>query len=391
MGASNRPDDVASRKREPPLLKELLAEPQYTTVIFAASVFFLISAILHFPFNNSPSYYSDIVTTFWFRMTGAGFHEVAVGIPYVTYMFEYPPVCGLILWAGGWASMGSEIIYTIVEFSILFLFTVLTAHYLYLFMKEMGLSYNKQLLYSIFAPSIIFYGAYNYDVVQTFFVVFALYFFIARQSTKWSALALGLAVSTKLSPALLLPLFLQELPTNKTRLIYASISGGVVAVLNVPFMIANYNMWLAGYEYLKNWGLEDSFLVWLFKPRNWETAKEVSYLLLAISVISIYVLSRSKPLLVRSFLVLGTFILFSYIATPQMNIDLLPLFALVPVIPLTLFYLFEISNAMIIVTWFGFTNAPTLPSIPQLFALIRQIYLAVIISILGFSDGSRRN
>ena len=114
-------------------------------------------------------------------------------------------------------------------------------------------------------------------------------------------------------------------------------------------------------------------------------AKDISYALLAISVISIYLLFRSKPLLVRSFMVLSSFILFSYIATPQMNIDLLPLFALVPMIPLTLFYLFEISNVGIIISWFEYAN-PTWPGIPQLFALIRQIYLAIIIAVLGSSN-----
>jgi hypothetical protein len=377
-------DLSSTRAWIPSRLKELLDDPQYTTVILAAGVFFIMSAIIHFPFNNSPSYYSDIVDTFWFRMTSGNMHEVVVGIPYVTYMFEYPPICGLILWLGGWGSFGNEGLYAAIEFGVLFVFAIFTAHYLYLFMKQQGLNYNRQLVYSIFAPSIIFYGAYNYDIVQTFFVVVALYFFIARPNWKWSALALGLAISTKLSPALLLPLFWQELPNNRSRIMYSSIAGGVVAATNVPFMVASFSTWLAGYTYLKNWWLEDSFLVWVFRTPQSIIAKDVSYVLLAISVLSIYLLFRSRPLLVRSFMILGAFILFSYIATPQMNIDLLPLFALVPMIPMSLFYLFEISNAGVIITWFEFKN-PTWPGIPQLFALIRQIYLAIIIVILGFS------
>ena len=180
-----------------------------------------------------------------------------VGIPYVTYVFEYPPVCGLILWLGGWASGGNVGVYATVEFGVLLVFTILTAHYMYLFMKYLGLSYNRQLVYLIFAPSLIFYGAYNYDIVQTFFVVLALYFFLARSNWKWSAIALGLAISTKLSPVLLLPLFWQELPDKRTRMMFSSYVGGVVAALNLPFMAANFKYRLAGYTYLKNWGLED--------------------------------------------------------------------------------------------------------------------------------------
>jgi hypothetical protein len=369
----------------PARLKALLDDPQYTTVILAAGVFFLISALIHFPFNNSPSYYSDIVDTFWYRTTPQQLHEVVVGIPYVTYQFEYPPICGLILWLGGWASGGNIGTYATVEFAVLFVFTILTAHYMYQFMGYLGLSYNRQLMYSIFAPSLIFYGAYNFDIVQTFFVVLSLYFFLARSNWKWSAIALGLAISTKLSPALLLPLFWQELPDNRTRLLFSSFVGGVVAALNVPFMVANFHVWLSGYTYLKNWGLEDSFLVWIFKNPFSPLAKDTSYALLVISMLSIYIFFRSRPLLVRSFMVLGSFILFSYIATPQMNIDLLPLFALVPMIPMTLFYLFELANAGIIITWFEFSN-PTHEGVSQTFALIRQIYLAIIIAILGFSN-----
>ncbi len=368
----------------PTKLKELLEDPQYTTVILAAGTFFIISALIHYPFNNSPSYYSDIIDTFWYRTTPQQLKEVVVGIPYVTYVFEYPPICGLILWLGGWLSQGSLAVFAVVEFGALFVFTIFTAHYMYLFLKYLGLSYNRQLIYSIFAPSLIFYGAYNYDIVQTFFVVLTLYFFIARSNLKWSAISLGLAVSTKLSPIVLLPLIWQELPNNRVRLTYSAITGAVIAALNGPFMIANFNTWLAGYLYLKNWGLEDSFLIWIFKNPFSMLAKDISYALLVASMLSVYIFFRTKPLLVRAFMVSAAFILFSYIATPQLNIDLLPLFALVPMIPMTLFYLFELSNVGIIITWFEFPN-PTHQGVAQTFALIRQIYLAIIIGILGFS------
>ncbi|MGI0091757.1 MAG: hypothetical protein ACREBS_08610 [Nitrososphaerales archaeon] len=363
-----------------------MKDPQYTTVMLAAAMFFLISIIIHFPFANSPSYYSDFVDSFWGRtVTPQGPLEVVTGIPYVTYMFEYPPICWLILWLGGWASGGNEAIFCVVEFGVLFVFSVLTAHVVYNFLGHLGLSYNRQLIYSIFAPSLIFYGAYNFDVVQTFFVTLSLYLFIAKSKFKMSALMLGLAIGTKLSPVLLLPILLQEISNDKDRARFTMITGGVVGALNVPFMIANYNLWLQGYVFLKTWGLEDSFLIWIFRDPFSYIAKDLSYAFLIAAVLSIYVFFRSKPVLVRSFMALSVFILFSYIATPQMNIDLLPLFALVPMIPLTLFYLFEISNAAIILSWFEFPN-PTLPGVSQTFALIRQIYLAFIIVILGFSN-----
>jgi hypothetical protein len=370
----------------PARLTDLFNDPQYTSLMLATGVFFLMSILIHFPLNNSPEFYSDFLGSFWGRMTPTGLREVVVGIPYVTYMFEYPPICGLIVWLGGWASAGNIYIFSTVEFGILLLVALLMSHFVYQFIGYLGLNRNRQLLYSVFAPSLLFYGAYNFDIVQTLFVVMSLYFFIARKQPKFSAGFLGLAVATKLSPILLVPLFWQEMRTQRERFSYSVIMGGIVAALNVPFMIANFNTWLAGYTFLKNWGLEDSFLVWIFNDQStWGVAKVISYALVGASALCIYIFFRERPLLVRSFMVLAAFILFSYIATPQMNLDLLPLFSLVPMIPLSLFYLFELSDIGIIIFWFAFQPNNTVPSVPQAFALLRQIYLGVILGILAFS------
>ena len=187
------------------MLRDLLNGPQYATVILALAVFFLISAMLRFPFKGTASYYGDFVSTFWARSIGNSSHEVVFRIPYVIHMFENPSISDLVRWLGGWMSFGNVQIFAGVEFGVLLMFTILTANYLFLLMKELGLSYTRPLLCSKFAPSIIFYGAYIFDIIQTSFVVIPLYFFIDRSRWNWSALALGLAVSTKLSPALLLP------------------------------------------------------------------------------------------------------------------------------------------------------------------------------------------
>lgn len=347
--------------------------------MLAATVAFLISALIHFPLQNSPTYYSDFVYSFWGRS------GILTGVPYVNYMFEYPPISGIVLWAGAWGSHGSEFVFLIIEYGILFAFMLFTAHVVYQFLKYLGLNHNRQLLFSIFVPSVIFYGAYNFDLIQSFFTVLCLYLFIARRRFWLSAIALGLAVATKTTPALLLPLFLQELGNTRMRVTFAAIAAGVVGAFNLPFAFANFNTWLQGYLYVKGWGLEDSFLVWLFpNPNSWVLAKDISLALMAGSALLIYTCFRSKPLLTRAFMVMVAFTLFSYIASPQMNIDLLPLFALVPLVPLSLFYLLEISDAAIILSWFEFPN-PTLPGVAQTFALIRQIYLAFVLGLLGFS------
>ena len=378
-------DDANSQKPlnwHPPSLHELFENPMYKMVMLSAATFFLASIFIHFPLNNSPLYYSDIVDTFWYGRNAGGVPYVISGIPYVTYFFEYPPVCGLILWLGGWASGGNVMVYSAVEFGVLLGFFLLLTHFTFLFMDRLHLNHTNQIIFSVFAPSILFYGAYNYDVVQTFFVVASLYFFIARPRYNVSAIFLGLSVATKLSPAFLLPLYWQEMKTNTQRIVYTLIAAGTTLALNAPFMIANFSQWFASYQYLASWGLEDSFMVWIFpNDSTWTIAKDINLVLVAASILAIYAFLYRKPLLVRAFLVSGAFLLFSYIAAPQLNIDLLPFFSLIPIVPLSLFYLFEVTDVLIILTWFIYPN-PTHPGLTQTFALMRQVYLGFILLLL---------
>ncbi|MHB1908663.1 MAG: hypothetical protein ACYCQJ_07290 [Nitrososphaerales archaeon] len=355
-----------------------MKDPEYRMVMIASSSFFLFSALLHFPASGLPPLYSDIVNVFWFQRP-----YILSGVPYVNYVFEYPPICGLILWLGASASGGNLYIFTLVEFSILFAFMVFLTHVLYKFISALGIDHNRQLLFVAFAPSILIYGAYNFDIVQTALVTFALYLFIVRKRFYYSAVVLGLAIATKTAPVLLVPIFLQDLKGWEKRIRYLSLTTVVAFSLNAPFMILNFQNWLGGYEFIRNWGLEDTFLVWIFgNSSTWTIAKLVSLLLIAFASISVYFVGAKKPLIVRAFLLSGLFILFSYISTPQMNIDLLPFFALVPIVPYSVFIPFEIFDAGIIITWFSFQFS-NLPGIPQSFALVRQVYLALILVLVA--------
>jgi len=375
--------------------------------MLGAAAFFLMSILIHFPINNSPRYYSDIIDTFWYgRVNANNVPYVVSGIPYVTYNFEYPSICGLILWLGGWLSGGSVTTYAIVEFGTSFIFFIALTHITFQFLEYLNLGHTKQLIFSVFAPSILLYGAYNYDTIQTFLVIAALYLFVARSKIDLSAIMIGLSVATKLTPLFLMPLFWQELRGFEKRLRFTLIAAGAWAVPNVPFMVANFGYannsgWYYSYHFLQTWGLEDTFLVWIF-PNNtpvfagninftwWTVAKDISLALVALTALVIYFYFNKKSLLTRAFLITGLTLLFSYIAAPQLNLNLLPFLALVPVVPLTLFYLFDITNVMIILTWFMIPNShPTLPGLVQTFALLRQIYLAFMMGLVALSKSFR--
>src|SRR5487761_1726190 len=334
-------------------LRNLARISDYRFVMFSAAFFFLVSAISHWPNFGATS---DITTTFWSRTNSGGIPYLTYQVPYVSYVFEYPPVSGLVIWLAGWSSGGSIYVYTTIVFLVLGAFFVLSAHLLYNFLNHLKLDHNLQWIFTIFVPSVVIFGAYNFDIIQAFFVILALYLFIVQDKPSTSATALGFAIGTKLFAIVLIPFLLQDLRTSKgikASRNYALISLGVPGALNIPFVLLNYSNWISGYTYVKAWGLEDTFLVFL----------------------------RDRPLLVRCFLAMGSFLLFSYISAPQMNLDLLPFFALVPLVPLPLFYFFEATTATFSGLWYSFPD-PRSPGVVQAFALMRQIALLSILIIV---------
>jgi Glycosyltransferase family 87 len=371
-------------------LRQLARISDYRFAILSAGIVFAISAIGHWPNFGATS---DITTSFWGRTNGNGVPYLTYEIPYVGYIFEYPPVCGLILWLAGWSSGGNLYAYTAIVFVVLGACFVLSAHFLYNFLNYLKLDHNLQWLFTIFVPSVVIFGAYNFDIIQTFFVILALYFFIAQNRPFLSAAALGMAIGTKLFPIVLVPFFLQDLRKKKrvkAAARYAVISLGIPTSMNLPFAILNFSNWISGYTFLEHWGLEDTFLVWLFpSPSSWSTAEIVSGGLVLLSVALIFVYLRDRPLLVRCFLAIGSYILFAYISAPQMNLDLLPFFALVPLVPLPLFYVFDGATGLFIALWDTFPD-PRFPGVVQGISLIRQIALACILTIVWKATGVKK-
>lgn len=353
---------------------ELISTRNYRLIMISAIVVFTLSSIGHLPLFHV---YTDFLT-FWNRQNSQRVPYLTYEIPYIQYVFEYPPLSGLILWLAGWGSHDNLIVYFAISFTMLGIFFILTTHLIYQFSEKLGINHDYQIVFTIFAPSVLFFGPYNFDLVQAFFIVLALYLFIARKKPAYSAVALGLAIATKLFPIILIPFLLQDLNSLKAKANYALISFGVAAALNVPFAALNFSNWISGFTYFRKWGLEDTFLLWIFRSTpSLETAEFVSGGLVLLSVVVIFIFLRDRPLLARCLLAMASFLLFSYISTPQMNLDLVPFFALVPLVPLPLFYLFEGATVAFMSLWNTFPNSES-PGPVQGIALIRQLALILI-------------
>lgn len=365
-----------------------------TTVIFAFNVWEHSPGIV-------PNHYTDIVSIYYRNGIGNG----ALGIPYVDYVFEYPALVGAIVYVASLIArstaqdfLASLVLYKLIVDIFLYAFTLMTVIFLYRLTTRYGVESKRIWQVFLVMPSLLMFADYNFDIMAIAFTVLALYAFIrGRHST--SAFLLGLGVCTKLYPGILLPAFLAGLPSWRSRGKYAVIAAAVVAALNLPFMLMNFQSWLGTWSFLAGWGIENSWLIFLFNQMD-PMAHYVSLALLLYVVYKVMAethhwdVSNNEKLLTRSFLLSLGWLLGSYIVTPQMALILLPFYVLIPTIPLLAAYASDTLNALIMVFWFTEMNAgrnPIAPDNPiQWIALARQlIWLGLLVQSLFPSKISR--
>ncbi|MBI3859142.1 MAG: DUF2029 domain-containing protein [Thaumarchaeota archaeon] len=321
----------------------------------------LLSFVVHNPISV-PNIYSDI-GSFWYRgWVGSG------GLPYVSEVFEYPPVSGFLLYFARIVG-GSQTGYYEVFSAMSLAAGVVLAATCWRTAKLRGTQLRS---WYFIMPSVIVYGIYNFDLFHAMFVMISLYALLSGRRSS-SAIALGLAVSTKLASGVLLPVYLLEIRDWRNSAKFAAVFGGLLGVLNLPLVLANYSNWLGTYAYISNWGLEDAWFVWIFQdPSTWPVAKLFGFGLMGVLLLRVYTL-RMDPV-TKSFLALSAYLLGTYIYTPQFNLVLIPLVAVLSVEHPSL-YLWDTFNALIILTWFIYPDPTLAWTIPQTMALLRAVML----------------
>jgi hypothetical protein len=359
-------------------------------VVAAMVASLALSMELHWS-GAQPNIYSDLFNFYqrpWM---------LANAFPYIgkgpDFTFEYPVLSGAILYVtklvGGQTYDGFYLAFC--AFSLVAGLAVAWASWGAA--RRLGKSFSP--MYFLM-PSYIIYGVYNFDLFHTAFVLLSVFAFLSGRKTA-SAVLLGLAVDTKLTSVVLLPVLLMEirkeaqgrqasttpaqgmLGRNREWLSYFAAFAGTVAVANVPIMVLNFGNFLAGYQFVGNWGLEDAWYVWIFQdPSTWGYAKVFGLTLAAALILGVYAMKATFES--KVFLSVAAYLLGTYIYSPQFNILVIPLLGLLAVDHPGQ-YLWDAFNALIILTWFIGDSAPgwgpTLAgSIPQTFALLRAVLLA---------------
>jgi len=144
----------------------------------------------------------------------------------------------------------------------------------------------------------------------------------------------------------------------------------------------NFQTWSGTWSFLAEWGIENSWLIFVFGQMD-PVAHYVGLAVLLYIMYKVMVethnrgISSEERLLTRCFLLSLGWLLGSYIVTPQMALILLPFYVLIPSVPLLAAYAADTLNALIMVFWFAEMGAgrnPTAMDNPiQWIALARQI------------------
>ena len=338
------------------------------TIYAAASSSFLTSYLIHHP-RLSNRIYSDILS-FWFR------HSSEIGPPYISFPFEYPPISGFITYMAMIFGKGIEGYYLIFSSIIFIFYLILIESVRRIISRKDGMD-ELIIIFLIVSPSMILYMVYNFDVIFISLVILSLLLLEAKK-TKWSAITFGAAALTKFMSFILLPVIMSYIEGKKNKITYTALSVGLFCLVNAVLYVLSPTIFPRTYLHHAEWGLEDSWLIYLFPDENtWNTAKLMSFILMAYALLKVY-LSKVGDIYERCFMAFTAFLLTNYVFTPQMLLWLLPFLAMMGCISWP-YFIMEFANAGIILTWFSVPDPVKAYSLPQNLALLRAATLFILL------------
>lgn len=323
-----------------------------------------------------------------------GFYDrvSAPGFPYLDKLMEYPVMTGVFIHLMGLLGK-SRIAYYLWSSAFLI---ALAAAITYL-LGKMGalensldkLKANRKRIFTfwIFAPSMIFFAIYNWDLLAIFFTVIAFYF-IQRDKSGWASFFLALGFASKFFPIIYLAPLLLKKPGIKKWAKILAIFAVTAFVINAYFIMENFQGW--SYFFTLN-NLRDSNPdnIWtigrfLFRGLDVPAINTLSLLLFSASYLFALIKFHRESILKLCFLGTLLFLIFNKVFSPQYLLWLLPFFVLLPAPKLSWFYTLEFSNLaslFLILPWFflGHDIKYFYYTIP--FVLIRHAALIAILFI----------
>ncbi len=346
-----------------------LRDTEFRLILLVATTLWIYSSILKFPFIV-PSNYND-VGYLWIRDVYQGHHNLQ--IPYYDYELEYPQVIGAIILLGQAISTYFPIVvdrfntYVVVESILQYPFMIGTIFNLYMLCGKLRLNRNRLYLYMLSTLTFVIYGFYNWDFIVAYFVTLSIWLYLDKRYDG-SALTLTAAVLTKFIPGIMLFPMLAGLPDYRARIRFFVISTVAWAAANIPFAVANFNVWIKlfiGYAG-PNHQLQNTWISWVISSvglgdiiSGARAGQILSFSIIGYLVIRAIVSQRTplEKILLSWYAWYGAIYLFD----PQMFIQLFPIVVLTPNFKFLFYRLADLLNAFIILFYFIGGPHPELP------------------------------
>ena len=180
--------------------------------------------------------------------------KILAGDTKVQHPVEYPALTGLVMWLLSFLVSPSETaVFDYYRITAAFQI-VLLAVSAYLIFKLAGKKYG---FYFILAPAVLYSLNRNWDIWAIAAMMLAIYLF-EKKRFQLSAILLAVSIATKFFPiVLMLPIMIIFLRNKQIKLFirYALTTAVAWAVINLPFVLINYEGWVYFYKFSAERGL----------------------------------------------------------------------------------------------------------------------------------------
>lgn len=246
-----------------------------------------------------------------------------------TNAVEYPVLTGTVMWFFARAlPSGENEILNYYRLNAIFLAA------LFIFIAYIVYRIRPEVAYlAAIAPAAIASLYINWDLWAIASMMMAIYWF-DRKRFDYSALAIGISISTKFLPVfLLLPIVLILWRRNeiKTLIRYLAIVVAIFAVINIPVLLTTPEGWLRFYQLNfdrgQDWGSAWYALSSLGVPLGSTNFFAILALLVAVLVVSLFIFGTKETVTLAdvSFIVLALVMVASKVYSPQYVLWLVPL------------------------------------------------------------------
>jgi len=180
--------------------------------------------------------------------------KILAGDTKVQHPVEYPALTGLVMWLLSFlVSPSQTAIFDYYRITSAFQI-VLLAVSAYLIFKLAGKKYG---FYFILAPAVLYSLNRNWDIWAIAAMLLAIYLF-EKKRFQLSAILLAVSIATKFFPiVLMLPIMIIFLRNKEFKLFvrYALTTAVAWVVINLPFVLINYEGWVYFYKFSAERGL----------------------------------------------------------------------------------------------------------------------------------------